>query len=71
YYPRFFNGFFCNFSSIFILDHIIRVAYVLIYGGISTFSFNFKFIDIDLQRLDEEEIKLDEKLQKKPLKKRG
>ena len=51
--------------SIFILDHIIRVAYVLIYGGISTFSFNFKFKDIDLQRLDEEEIKLDEELQKK------
>ena len=41
--------------SIFILDHIIRVIYVFIYGGISTISINFKFRDIDIDHLEEYE----------------
>ncbi len=45
--------------SIFILDHIIRMVYVFIYGGIATMSFNFKFIGIDLEHLDEQEKKLE------------
>jgi len=45
--------------SIFILDHIIRMVYVFVYGGIATISFNFKFIGIDLKHLDEEEKKLE------------
>ena len=31
-----------NLLSIFILDHILRIVYVFIYGGISTISINFK-----------------------------
>jgi len=33
--------------SVFILDHILRVVYVFIYGGISTIAINFKFKDIN------------------------
>lgn len=51
--------------SIFILDHMIRMAYVFIYGGIATISFNFKFKEINLQYLDEEEKKFEDELQKK------
>ncbi|MHA1192180.1 MAG: lysylphosphatidylglycerol synthase transmembrane domain-containing protein [Promethearchaeota archaeon] len=34
--------------SLFILDHILRVIYVFIYGGISTVAINFKFKDVDI-----------------------
>ena len=33
--------------SVFILDHILRLVYVFIYGGISTIAINFKFKDIN------------------------
>ncbi|MHA1458150.1 MAG: lysylphosphatidylglycerol synthase transmembrane domain-containing protein [Promethearchaeota archaeon] len=33
--------------SVFILDHILRVVYVFLYGGISTIAINFKFKDVD------------------------
>jgi hypothetical protein len=33
--------------SVFIIDHILRVVYVFIYGGISTIAINFKFKDVD------------------------
>ncbi len=33
--------------SVFILDHILRMVYVFIYGGISTIAINFRFKDID------------------------
>ncbi len=36
--------------SVFILDHILRVVYVFIYGGISTIAINFKFKDIDTKK---------------------
>ena len=34
--------------SLFILDHILRLIYVFIYGGISTVAINFKFKDVDI-----------------------
>jgi len=37
--------------SVFILDHILRVVYVFIYGGISTIAINFKFRDISTAKL--------------------
>jgi len=36
--------------SVFILDHILRVVYVFIYGGISTVAINFKFKDINTEK---------------------
>jgi uncharacterized protein (TIRG00374 family) len=36
---------------IFILDHILRVVYVFIYGAISTISINFKYKRIDLDKI--------------------
>ena len=36
--------------SVFILDHILRVVYVFIYGGISTIAINFKFKDVDASK---------------------
>ncbi|MHA1671206.1 MAG: lysylphosphatidylglycerol synthase transmembrane domain-containing protein [Promethearchaeota archaeon] len=36
--------------SLFILDHILRVIYVFIYGGISTVAINFKFKEIDISK---------------------
>lgn len=38
--------------SIFILDHILRAAYCLIYGSSSTLAFNFHFKKIDLDRIE-------------------
>jgi uncharacterized protein (TIRG00374 family) len=35
--------------SVFILDHIIRMVYVFIYGGISTIAINFKFKDVNIK----------------------
>ncbi len=37
--------------SVFILDHILRVVYVFIYGGISTIAINFRFKDLDTEKL--------------------
>jgi uncharacterized protein (TIRG00374 family) len=42
-----------NIISLFILDHIIRVIYVFIYGGISVISINFKFRETNLNNLIE------------------
>jgi len=36
--------------SVFILDHILRMVYVFIYGGISTIAINFRFKDIDTKK---------------------
>ncbi|KKN42985.1 hypothetical protein LCGC14_0707700 [marine sediment metagenome] len=44
-----------NILSIFILDHILRIIYVFIYGGISTISINFKYRKLDIKRLEENE----------------
>jgi len=33
--------------SVFILDHILRMVYVFIYGGISTIAINFKFKELN------------------------
>ena len=38
--------------SVFILDHILRVVYVFIYGGISTIAINFKFKEVDVNKLE-------------------
>ncbi|MBY9015360.1 MAG: flippase-like domain-containing protein [Candidatus Lokiarchaeota archaeon] len=35
--------------SVFILDHILRLVYVFIYGGISTIAVNFRFKEIDTE----------------------
>lgn len=37
---------------LFILDHILRVIYVFIYGAISTISINFKYKSIDLDKME-------------------
>ena len=37
--------------SVFILDHILRMVYVFIYGGISTIAVNFKIKDINTKNL--------------------
>jgi uncharacterized protein (TIRG00374 family) len=37
---------------IFILDHILRIVYVFIYGAISTISINFKYKEIDLDKIE-------------------
>ncbi len=44
-----------NILSIFILDHILRIIYVFIYGGISTISINFKYRKLDIKNLEENE----------------
>jgi hypothetical protein len=41
--------------SIFILDHVIRIVYVFIYGGISTVAINFKFHLRKLNEIEEKE----------------
>jgi len=38
--------------SIFILDHILRLVYVFIYGGISTIAINFKYRSLDIKKMD-------------------
>jgi len=38
--------------SVFILDHILRAVYVFIYGGISTIAINFKFKEVDVNKLE-------------------
>ncbi len=38
--------------AIFILDHILRIVYVFVYGAISTISINFKFKNIDLDKIN-------------------
>ena len=43
--------------SIFILDHILRIVYVFIYGGVSTIAINFKYKSLDIKRLDSVEVK--------------
>lgn len=45
-----------NILSLFILDHILRVVYVFIYGGISTVSINFKYRRLDIKNLKENDI---------------
>ena len=42
--------------SIFILDHILRIVYVFIYGGVSTIAINFKYKSLDIKRLDSVEV---------------
>ena len=42
-----------NVLFIFILDHILRTSYVLIFGILSSFLLNFKLKKIDLKQLDE------------------
>ncbi len=39
--------------SIFILDHILRIVYVFIYGGISTISINFKFKTFHIKKVED------------------
>lgn len=46
--------------SIFILDHFIRMAYIFVYGGTSAVTANFKFREIELERVEEEMKKLDD-----------
>jgi len=38
--------------ALFVLDHILRMVYVFIYGGISTIAINFKFKDIKLKNIN-------------------
>ncbi|MHA1766873.1 MAG: lysylphosphatidylglycerol synthase transmembrane domain-containing protein [Promethearchaeota archaeon] len=45
-----------NILSIFILDHIIRIAYILIYGLISSFFLNIKFKKLSLKPPEKQEI---------------
>ena len=40
-----------NILSVFILDHIIRTAYILMYGVASAVIFNFKFRKVDYKYL--------------------
>ncbi|MHA2393658.1 MAG: lysylphosphatidylglycerol synthase transmembrane domain-containing protein [Promethearchaeota archaeon] len=47
-----------NILSIFILDHILRIVYVFIYGGISTISINFKYRELDIKNLEENDNKV-------------
>ena len=42
--------------SIFILDHILRIVYVFIYGGVSTIAINFKYKNLDIKKLDSVEV---------------
>ncbi|MFX1420131.1 MAG: YbhN family protein, partial [Promethearchaeota archaeon] len=45
-----------NILSIFILDHILRIVYVFIYGGISTISINFKFKTFQVRKAEDIEV---------------
>ncbi|MFX0040670.1 MAG: YbhN family protein [Promethearchaeota archaeon] len=45
-----------NILSIFILDHILRIVYVFIYGGISTISINFKFKTFHIRKAEDIEV---------------
>lgn len=40
-----------NLLSIFILDHVLRVAYCIIYGSSSTLAFNYRFKKIDVKNI--------------------
>ncbi len=46
---------FNSILSIFLLDHILRIIYVLIYGSIASLAFNFKFRKIDLKPLEDDD----------------
>lgn len=37
--------------SLFIVDHMLRVIYVFIYGGISTIAINFKFKEVNVDQI--------------------
>ncbi|MFX1324435.1 MAG: YbhN family protein [Promethearchaeota archaeon] len=47
-----------NILSIFILDHILRIVYVFIYGGISTIAINFKYRELDIKNLGDNSNKI-------------
>ena len=40
--------------GLFVLDHILRIVYVFIYGGISTVAINFKFTKTEIEKIKEE-----------------
>ena len=47
-----------NILSIFILDHIIRTVYILIYGIISSITFNFKVRHMNIKKIKEDLVKI-------------
>ena len=44
--------------AVFFLDHILRIVYVFIYGGISTIAINFKFTKKEIEKIKGEQEKI-------------